>query len=106
MTRMTNNTANATKRKKPHDRILLRLLQSLDLSRLPQHPAAGERAWRRDFVAADFGRRNLQHHQPERLRLARHAGASEGALHEEGYCRLGALGGACNQDAAEGVSGE
>ena len=44
-----------------HDRILLRLLQSLDLSRLPQHPAAGEGVRRRDFVAADPGRRHLQH---------------------------------------------
>ena len=40
-----NQTNNQRKR---HDRILLRLLQSLDLSRLPQHPAAGEGVRRRD----------------------------------------------------------
>ena len=34
------------------------------------------------------------------------AGAAEGALHEEGSRRLGALGRACDQDAADGVSGE
>src|SRR6201991_3217322 len=37
--------------RKRHDRILLRLLQSLDLSRLPQHPAAGKRLRRGDFLA-------------------------------------------------------
>ena len=89
-----------------HDRILLRLLQSLDLSRFPQHPAAGQGARRRDFVAADPGWRHLQYRQPERLCLARNAGAVEGALHEEGSRRLGAVGGACDQDAADGVSGE
>src|SRR5713101_8700621 len=46
--KQTNN-----KGKRRHDRVLLRLLQSLDLSRLPQHPAAGKRIRRPDFVAAD-----------------------------------------------------
>src|ERR1700748_2745708 len=32
-----------TKKGNANDRVLLRLLQPLDLSRLPQHPAAGER---------------------------------------------------------------
>src|SRR5258707_44444 len=38
--------------RKRHDRILLRLLQSLDLPRLPQHPTLVEGIRRRDFVAA------------------------------------------------------
>ena len=44
--------------------------------------------------------------QSQRLCLARDAGAAEGALQEEGPRRLGALCGACDQDAADGVSGE
>ena len=52
---------------KRHDRILLRLFQSLDLSRLPQHPAAGKGVRRRDLLAADPGRRHLQHRQSQRL---------------------------------------
>src|ERR1700733_16311967 len=90
----------------PHYRILLRLFQSVDLSRLPQHPAAGEGIGRRDFVAADPGRRHLQYGQSERLCVPRDAGAAEGALHEKGSGGLDALGGAGDQDAADGVSGE
>ena len=57
-------------------------------------------------VAADPGRRHLQHHQPQRLCLARTPGAGQGRLPEEGHGGLGALGGARDQDAADGVSGE
>src|SRR4051794_33006671 len=92
---MTGNRSSLTikfarrDKRKRHDRIFLRLFQPLDLSRLPQHPAARKRAWRRDFVAADPGRRHLQHRQSQRLCLARDAGAVESALHEKGPCRLG-----------------
>ena len=58
------------------------------------------------IVAADPGRRHLQHRQSQRLCAAGNAGAAEGALCEEGSRRLGALGRACDQDAADGVSGE
>ena len=91
---MTAETKHKSQSKrKRHDRILLRLFQSLDLSRLPQHPAARKGVRRRDFVAADPGRRHLQYRQSQRLCPARDAGAAEGALHEEGSRRLGALGG-------------
>src|SRR3954471_5432001 len=60
----------ATPDRKRHDRILLRLFQPLDLSRFPQYPAAGRRARRGDHLAADPGRRHLQHGQSERLRTA------------------------------------
>src|SRR5437879_6185389 len=105
--RLNHTNVQATHTKEtPHDRILLRLLQSLDLSRLSQHPAAGQGTRHRDFVAADPGWRHLQHGQPQRLCVARNAGAAEGALHEEGPRGLGALGGTGDQDAADGVSGE
>src|SRR6266850_2309128 len=97
--------ANKSQRKR-HDRILLRLLQPLDLSRLPQHPAFGQGIRRRDFVAADPGRRHLQHHQSERLCVAGKACRGQGQLHQEGHGGLGALRGACDQDAFDGVSGE
>ncbi len=54
-------------RKRHHDRILLRLLQPVDLSRVHQHPAAREGAWREDRVAADAGRRHLQHRQQDHV---------------------------------------
>src|SRR5437879_4758431 len=104
--RAPQNEDRKIKQGKPHDRILLRLFQPLDLSRLSQHPAAGKRARRRDRMAADPGRRHLQYRQSERLCPARDAGAAEGALHEEGSRRLDAVRGACDQDAADGVSGE
>src|SRR3984893_3865413 len=61
------NWEETKQRKRRQNRILLRLLQSLNLSRLPHHPAAGEAVRCRDFVAADPGRRHLQYHQPHRL---------------------------------------
>jgi len=44
--------------------------------------------------------------KPERLCLARGAGAVEGALPQERPCGLGTLGRACDQDAADRVSRE
>ena len=60
-----------------------------------------EISWRPILVGGIFNT-----HQSQRLCLARDAGAGEGALHEEGHGGLGALGRACDQDAADGVSGE
>ena len=65
-------------------RVLLRLLQPVDLSGVRQHPADGGRVWRYDHLAADPGRRHLQHHQPERLRRPRAPGAGQGALLGQG----------------------
>src|ERR1700761_9305438 len=62
---------------KRHDRILLRLLQPVDLSRLPQHSAHGEGVLRGDRVAADPGRRHLQFDQSERLCRPGKPGAGE-----------------------------
>src|SRR5579871_3817923 len=76
----------------PNDRILLRLLQPLDLSRLPQHPAAGKGVFRGDRLAADFGRRHLQYHQSERLCDAGQSGPSQTRLPEKGHGGLGTLG--------------
>src|SRR5258706_1289964 len=84
---------------KRHDRILLRLFQPLDLSRLSQHPAAGKGIRRRDFVAADPGRRHLQYHQPERLCLAGKAGTGQGSLPEERHAGLRPLFRTCAQNA-------
>src|SRR5207244_3162385 len=64
--------------RKQHDRVLLRYLQSLDLPGLPQHPADGGGAEGADHLAADPGRRDLQHHQSQRLRRAREADRPEG----------------------------
>src|SRR5439155_9926391 len=105
MTRMSwviGYTKNKPTRERHHDRVLLRLLQPLDLSRVPQHPAVGEGVRRRDLVAADFGWRHLQHRQSQRLCLARYAGAAEGAVPEERPHGLGALRRPCDQDAADG----
>ena len=57
--------------------------------------------WRPILVGGIFNTVN-----PSVYASARDAGAVEGALHEKGSRRLGALRGACDQDAADGISGE
>ena len=61
---MTRKQHKSQSKRKRHDRILLRLFQSLDLSRLPQYPAARKGVRRRDRLAADPGWRHLQYRQP------------------------------------------
>ena len=89
-----------------HDRILLRLLQPLDLARLAQYPATGERVFRRDHLAADPGRRHLQYRQSERLQQSQCAGSGKAALWLQGPAGLGTLRGAEDQDATDSISRE
>jgi GST-like protein len=93
-------------RKRTHDRILFRLLQPVDLSRLHQHPADGEGAWRADHMAAHSGRRYFQHRQQDDVRDARQSGARETGLYREGHAGLGAAGGHQDHHAADGIPGE
>src|SRR5262249_33632008 len=44
--RNDGKTNRPNRHRKRHDRVLFRLLQPLDLPRLPQHPAAGQGIWR------------------------------------------------------------
>ena len=88
------------------DRVLLRLLQPVDLSGVPQHPAAGGGVRGADHLAADPGRRHLQHHQPVGLRGPGASGAGQGALFGQGPAGLGARRRPEDQDAAQRLPGE
>src|SRR6185312_8773477 len=71
------------------NRVLFRLFEPLDLSRLPRRAAAGGRARRGDRLEANPGRRRVQHGQPDSLRKPQQAQSTQGLLHAEGSRRLG-----------------
>ena len=74
-----------------YSRVLLRLLEPLDLPRVPPHRGSRRARRRRADLEADPGRRRLQRGQPERLREPLQPGAGQGRLRQEGPAELGPL---------------
>ncbi len=106
MTREPRRNEEIRDKRKRHDRILLRLLQPLDLSRVPQHPAAGEGVrggdpWRPILVGGIFNTVN-----PSVYAAREHPVPAEAGLPAEGHAGLGAVGGARDQVPADRVSGQ
>src|SRR5713101_4692220 len=87
-------------------RVLLRLLQPVDLSRVHAHRGALPRARRRARMETHPRRRYLQYREPFGLRIARAAGSGQGPLHGQGPEGLGRLLLSDDPLPAVGVSGE
>ena len=86
--------------------MLLRLLEPVDLLRLPQSSADAEGTGDRHRLAADPGGRRVQRGQSKRAQFAGEARCGEGCLQQEGPAGLGAAFGHPHALPADRVPGE